>query len=226
MSAALSSLSIALLEIADLERANPTPIGKAPLEPKITRAIGRSAVVLLSSHFERYLYSVNEEAVAFVNSVGVTGDLIPEKMRLLHSMQSIDDLAVTGWEKRSRKLEQLIECDGWLWKSAQNGQLDHKRLLAWMKSPKPESIVRYYAYWELKDIFKEITSTPHTRSNLWLRLDELVQKRNNIAHGDHSAEATSGDVQQYVWAVKTFCDRADRRLSKQVSMLLRCSRPW
>jgi hypothetical protein len=70
-SRALQSLLIALEEVGDLQRANPTPTGAAPSQPETTRAIGRASVVLLSSHLERYIRNLNEEAVEFVNSAGV-----------------------------------------------------------------------------------------------------------------------------------------------------------
>jgi hypothetical protein len=59
-----------------------------------------------------------------------------------------------------------------------------------------------------------------------MRIDELVTKRNNIAHGDFTVEATYLDVVQYRSAVKTFCERADRRMSSQLARLAAAKRPW
>ncbi len=72
-SQSLAALSIAIHEISLLQQVNPSPFGAQPSRPDITRAIGRASVVLLSSHFERYFYAINEEAVGVVNSCGVTG---------------------------------------------------------------------------------------------------------------------------------------------------------
>ena len=71
--------------------------------------------MLLSSHFERYLYTVNEEAVLFVNSQNITAARLSDPIKLLHSKRPIDDIADTNWENRSGQLTQLISSDGWLW---------------------------------------------------------------------------------------------------------------
>ena len=60
-----------LQRVTALQRANPSPTGSAPALPEVTRAIGRASVVILSSHFERYLYAVNEEACTVVERAGI-----------------------------------------------------------------------------------------------------------------------------------------------------------
>jgi hypothetical protein len=80
--------------------------------------------------------------------------------------------------------------------------------------------------WGITDIFSEITRKPTTRGRLWLRISDLVDKRNNIAHGDFTAEATYLDIVQYREAVRTFCARSDGRMAQQIAMILECGRPW
>jgi len=64
------------------------------------------------------------------------------------------------------------------------------------------------------------------RQDLVLRIAELIDKRNNIAHGDFATEATAREVKLYSLAVANFCQRADRRMSIQVSRLFKVGRPW
>lgn len=86
---ALSALVTAVEEVRHLVSAAPKGRG-SPLRPNPTvRAIGRASVVLLSSHFERYIYAVNEEATLFINSRGVNGEALPEQLRLVHSKVSM-----------------------------------------------------------------------------------------------------------------------------------------
>jgi hypothetical protein len=183
-------------------------------------------VVLLSSHFERYIYAVNEEAAARVNAVSPRGTDLPEPLRLVHSRLAVDSLAQTGWENRTGALEAFVRSDGWLWGSQAWGALDHKPLLVWMKSPTPKNLIRYYAYWGIGDIFTAITRRPHTRSNLQLRLGDLVQKRNNIAHGDPTVDATRADLIEFENAVRVFCDRADAQMARQLGRLLHNPPVW
>jgi RiboL-PSP-HEPN len=163
-SKAFDALSRAVSEIKDLEKANPTPFGKAPKQPEVTRAIGRASIVLLCSHFERYFRDVNEEVVVYINNIKIRGDLLPEELRLLHTQGVVEELAETQWNNRAEKLKSFAETESWLWLNQHFGSIDHPRLLSWMKSPKPDSLVRYYKYWEIKDIFYVITRKPKNPS--------------------------------------------------------------
>lgn len=225
-SAAFRGFNQAVGEINDLERADPTPLGGQPVDPTIARVVGRATVVLLSSHFERYLYAVNEEAARHLTKSVTRGYQLPEQMRLLHARPALEDLLETSWEKRAAQLETFMTTDGWLWTSAPPGDLVHERLLVWMKAPTPRNLVRYYRYWGVDDIFTAITRTVHTRTELWLKLDELVRKRNNIAHGDATTEATHTDLRSYKDCALRFCERADRQLGRALARLVATARPW
>jgi HEPN superfamily RiboL-PSP-like protein len=229
-SPAFHAFDAAVREVYDLERASPTASGAAPSQPAVTRSVGRAGIVLLCSHFERYFYAVNEDAVAAVNACCAQDTAfsrrLPKEMRLLHSRLPIEEIASTGWERRQEKLQDLMSTDGWLWHESLAGELDHSRLLAWLKSPRPESLIRYYRYWRIPDIFSAITRLPRTRQAFFLQIKGLVEKRNNIAHGDPSEAAPPRDVRRYASSAREFCRRADRALSRQFAKLFGTSRPW
>lgn len=216
----------ALEEVGNLEEANPSPTGAAPKRPEITRVIGRASVVLLSSHFERYVRRVNEEVATYLTRQGIAGERLPLQLRLLHSSAAIDEVSAVDWLNREAKLKAFIDTDVWLWQKETPGTLQPGRLLAWMKAPTPKNLIRYYRYWGIEDIFSALTRMPHTRNDLWLRLQSLVDKRNNIAHGDHHEHATPRDVRSYTAAVRTFCDRADRKLARQIRNQFAIPNPW
>jgi len=226
-SVALQQFLAALDEVSHLGNAShPTLAPNAPESLSLARAVGRGQIVLLSSHFERYFYAVNEELVAFLNVRQLNGSRLPVNVRLLHSAVPVDELGKTGWEQRLEKLETFATEDGWLWTQNAPGALLHERLLVWMKAPKPESLVRYYRYWGVDDIFTAVTRRKNTRSALWLSVRGLVELRNNIAHGDFAAQATQADVRRYVAQARQFCERADRTLATQIGRAFAVPRPW
>ena len=95
-----------------------------------------------------------------------------------------------------------------------------------MKAPKPQSLIRYYKYWGIDDIFTAITRSTASRTQLWLAVQGLVDLRNNIAHGDFAAQTTPADVKRYLNFAKTFCERADGKMSVAISRSLQIARPW
>jgi len=163
---ALRSLLSGIEEVLDLQRANPTPPGGLPERPRVVRAINRASVVLLSSHLERYLRGLNEEAVGVVNAAPIGGSDLPEILRLQHSKTLIDELAEAQWVNRAAMLSQLVATDGWLWASSPKANLEHDRLLRWMKSPSPERALRLFQLWGVSDIFSAITREPHTNQRM------------------------------------------------------------
>lgn len=198
-----------------------------PIKTRTARVLSRSSVVLLSSHFERYVRRANEQAVASLVASGVVSDRYPIAMRLAHSKLPIDEISGTQWPNRADGLTRLMSSEAALWTAGSVvSQMEHGRLLTWMKTPRPNEVKRCFQQWGIDDIFSATTRSAHTRTSMWGTLDTLVVLRNNIAHGDASADAARSDLRRYLTCVKSFCERADRRLSTAVSRLTRQPRPW
>ncbi len=225
-SSAHNVLSQALQEVTELLRADPTPRGQIPPDPDLTRAITRSSVVILTSHFERYIRSVNEEAVGLLNVSLPLGQLLTERFRLQHSRVIVETMADAQWTNRADMLRSFASEDAWLWGGTNKGTLQHERIIQWMKSPLPKNIIRFYGLWGFEDIFTSITRKRHTRRQLEFKLTELVEKRNNIAHGDFSTEATADEVREYMSLVAIFCDRVDRQLARKLRESLNVICQW
>jgi len=138
----------------------------------------------------------------------------------------MDVLTATGWKKRANQYAEFVREESWLWSSGATGGLEADRILAWMKAPKPDSLNRFYKYWGIDNIFEHITRTPQTRGRFYLLVGELVDKRNNIAHGDLTAEAAKSDLVRYFRTAREFCERADRVLARRLAQLTGFPRPW
>ncbi len=210
----------------NLQSANPILPGQLPNKPLVVRAVNRASVVLLCSYLESYLRGINEEASNVINSSQVYGVDLPVLMRLRHSQTPVDEISGMQWNKRDSKLQDFLIADGWLWRQGEHRELDHARLLRWMKSPFPNRIKQLFLLWGVSDIFSAVTRRPHTKTRMWLRLTELVEKRNAIAHGDLGTQATGNDIASYMSVVNGFCQRADGILSRRLARLCKQARPW
>ncbi len=228
VSRALQSLYDGIDEIDALQRANPTPAeGGGLTRPEITRAMGRAEVVLLSSHLEQFIYGLTEDSVAFVVDEAVVAENIPLAVRLQNVRVPLDQLLETQWDNRADQLLAYTDQHAPLWAVGTPVQhLDADRILMWMKSPNPRSLTKAFKMWGIADIFSAITTKAKHRNRLRWRIDELVTKRNNIAHGDFTVEATHLDVGSYRRAVREFCERADKQMSRRLAALAGTERPW
>ena len=192
------------------------------------RAHGRACTVLLCSHFERYIYAVNEEAIDWINAEQPSLNFVPVGLLLQHSRAPVDELARTEWIRRESKLKDFMSSNGPLWSASTTPFfLDHSQLLTWLKTPKPEDLLRFYRQYGIQDIFRTITRSPRIVAQLRLDLKELAEKRNNIAHGDLSSEALKTDVTRYISAVAKFATSADWAFAQRLRRMIGASRrPW
>lgn len=190
-------------------------------------ANNRACVVLLCSHYERFIYALNEAATDHLNAALLTSDQIPEKIRLLQTKKAVEDVALQQWELRSKKLEELAAGHLNLWTpGARVTALQPGATLAWMKSPKVGDVSRFFSYYGLDRIMARLTRTEGTRRDLSRRLQSLVDSRNGIAHGDSTVQPSRSDVTEYLDAVAHFARGADRELSKSLAKIASTSRPW
>ena len=213
-SQALLDFNIGASEVTDILRADPTPPGDIPQDPDITRALTRAALVMLCGHFERYIRGSVEEAIEIMNEAIFDRDLLPLRFKLQHSREPVERLWRTSWERRDKAFGKFFENEGWLWAPLPQGRLDEESLLGFLKAPVPQKMARLYRMWGVENIFRRITRAEHTRTRFLLRLKELVEKRNKIAHGEFTIETTRGDMDEYLDVVAQFCRRADGVLAK------------
>lgn len=224
---ALAGLHAGLDEIEALQRAKPSQPLAAIQAAGVHRAIGRAKVVLLSSHFERYIYASNEEAVEALVAATPPATSLPELLRLEHAREPVEALAEMQWTNRGARLTEYSAREAALWRDGDAlTYLAHERLLTWMKAPGCKEIQRHFKNWGIPDIFGAVTRSTVNRNRLRLRLQELVDKRNNIAHGDFNTQAEYADIISYRAAVKKFCESADKQMSQAVARILKGPRPW
>ncbi|NEE01193.1 hypothetical protein G1H10_13550 [Phytoactinopolyspora halotolerans] len=184
-------------------------------------------MVLLCSHYERYVYGINEEAIDFLNSCSLLSERIPESVRLLQVKLPIDELSRQQWDSRAPKLYEFALNHAAHWSpGAPVTNLDAAAILSWMKSPKPRDVKRYFLCFGEEDIFSRITRSENTRRDLFRHLQGLVDSRNGIAHGDSTVQPLPTDITEYCSTVLKFATRVDRVFSRLLARIARTSHPW
>jgi hypothetical protein len=228
-SQSLAGLLAGVDEVRALRTRYPVPRGgiATGVEAVAAKAHGRACVVLLSSHLERYIRALNEEAVEWLNHQNCGLDRFTDEFLLMHSRGVVDDLAKMSWDRRGPALRDFVSAHATFWGAGgSTGAIQHDQLLVWMKAPKPESLVRFFKLYGIENIFNAATRKKATRGALYLGIRELVEKRNNIAHGDAQTEALPTDVTRYLNAVSKFANSADGSLARALKKIASTAVPW
>lgn len=220
-SQALKDLLRGLTEVAELQKLNPEPPGARPSRDhaESARAMNRASLVMISSHYERYIRGINEESCNIINSNGINSSRIPYKIKLLHSRKLIDSVSLTSWEHRRGELEILFVNNAWLWLTDREGTLQHNQLIDWMGSPKIANVLRYFKQWNIEDIFSFCSLPRPVEVKIRIRLKELVEKRNDIAHGNYNTSSDAASIKEYIACLTVFCTIIDRKFLHYVETL-------
>lgn len=229
-SAALDELSLGLREVRALRAYSPRRVSTAiPNHAVLDAEIAhrRASVVLLSSHYERYIYSINEQAVDLVNRLAPNSEQIPVTIRLLQAKGAIEVLSKIEWNQRAKHLESFSQNNSAHWDPFQSvSNLSAPPILEWMKAPTLPNVLRSFRQWEIDDILGAITRGPSGRSRLARYLQGLVDARNGIAHGDQTVQPERQDLTNYIVSVSDFCVRTDRFFAGHLRRKFNCGLPW
>ena len=229
-SSALDDLLLGVREVRALRGFPPKqPSRSATLHLREEAQIAhrRACVVLLSSHYERYIYALNESVVDFLNGSQILSVEVPVEIRLLQIKTLVDGLAKTEWSRREDKLIELFSRYSSHWQPSEAiSGLQAPANLEWMKSPKIGDVKRYFRYFGVEDIVRVVTRNEGTRRTMGRQLQSLVDARNGIAHGDQTIQPDSTEISDYLVAVEAFCVRADKVMAQRLGRLADAAPPW
>jgi RiboL-PSP-HEPN len=229
-STALQELELGLQEVLALRQHPPRLFGGARSNPAMLRATiahRRACVVLLCSHYERYLYALNDLVVDYLNQCALPSSDIPIKIRLLQARRPIDEMSRMHWDNREQELISFIAEHASMWNSQANVQsLTASPILESMKSPKVDDVIKFFRLFGIQNIFDRVTTKNTGRSRLTRGLAALVDNRNGIAHGDQTVMPERTELTTYVHVVRDFCTRADKALGKSLERMTNLAPPW
>jgi len=117
-STALQELELGLQEVLALRQHPPRLSGSTRSKPAVLRATiahRRACVVLLCSHFERYLYALNDLVVDYLNQCTLPSTSIPIKIRLLQARRPIDEMSQRQWDHRENELIHFVAEHASMW---------------------------------------------------------------------------------------------------------------
>jgi hypothetical protein len=206
-------LGTRLDEVRVLSGIDPLRQGDAS-QPSVSNAVNRGCLVLLSAHLEGYLEDLVLEAIDYLVQAGIPVDRLPLLLRALHVEDHLRQMEqMRDRNARAPRIERMFAREAPMW--AAGGQLQQTMMrptmvCAEMDNPGSTEIRQFL---ELLGVDLEEHLTQRGVSDLLRRINGLVFKRNGVAHGEVTASATHGDVDDYIVLVTDLCGNIDAAMA-------------
>lgn len=198
-----------------------------------------SSVLLLSSYLERYVESLLVEAIDAINNANILVQDIPEALRLVQVKEQICDLASTLQKdmtkdnvlKMLQKSKGLINNHNWFTCDFQPfNQLSGETLIGENRfsNPSPEKIDQLFRHLGINSVVGRVIGLENKPDRAAIRdkVEEMVDKRNNIAHTGGTVTVTRQDIMDYLVYSRRLVRGMDILVGQEVQKIIRCSWPW
>lgn len=191
-----------------------------PEDLERNNAVRRASVVLLVSHFESFLRVTAEDFIDVLSSGTLEARSIPTGIRELHTLPRLQDIVGTNDPVQRHSLMKKLSDVSALWNDTakpSKGTLQASRLSREVTSAKAEKIDNLFQLMGSPvpvcdgdiDIAQEDDDV--VSLNIRLALTDVVQCRNDIAHGDSSRKPTQEDVDKYLTFLTALANRLQRK---------------
>lgn len=185
-----------------------------------TNALCRAAVVLLVSHFEAFLKTIAEEFVDTVGAGNIPSGQLPAGLRLAHTLPQLESIVGTGDEVQRASLLKKLGSVSQLWNDEAKppkGALQAKTFARLVTSANTEVINDLFSRMGNKglvcdgDLDVPADNGEVRVVSIDFGLRDVVQCRNDIAHGKSDRKPTAADVTRYMQFLLAFATRLQRK---------------
>ena len=187
---------------------------KGPLENAPTaRALCRAAVVLLSSRIEGYVEDLGEIIVCRIVERQVPKRVLSPRLMYYCSKDVIDEICDTkDPDKVAGKMVTIFRRDKDIWcdKDSFEEELPLERIVAGFSTPRFGEIRRFIARFGYRSYKSDLERQLRARFRPCVNMvNNVVEQRNQIAHGNIGTTSTPLDVTDMLGLVQVFCRTTD-----------------
>jgi hypothetical protein len=181
------------------------------------QALCRACIVLLSSHIEAYVKELGEHTLDKIYEKEVGRSKIAIQFFYHISKDKIENIKNgSNSEKIARNVHSFVSSDAAIWSTVGKfpvpiSATDFNKGFSNPKFDKIKTYLSRFGYSEFRyEFFKTLGSSAQFMIG---NLDQIVDTRNAIAHGDPSATKTPKEVEQMIDTAKSFCRYTDSLFS-------------
>lgn len=201
---------------------------RRPTAPNLVRvaALCRGAVVLLSSHIEGYIEELGELALDRIVSRRVVKTSLDERFLFYCSRDLLGALRDSANpDKIAQQMQKILTRDSHVWDSSPHftAPLDADRFSSGFSNPTTAKVVKYwrrFGYESYKSDVARVLAADYTPC--WNMIDQVVEQRNRIAHGEQMSVGSPTDVADMLKLVRLFCRTTDEVVGRWFTSI-RCS---
>jgi hypothetical protein len=176
-------------------------------------ALCRGALVLLSSHIEAYVKELGECLLDAIFTKSVCRSKLSASFFYHASKVVLDKIRDTGEPERiSSDVFEFIRSDADLWSKvgALPRPVDAEQFNLGFANPKFEKIKKYLSRFGYGTLRHDMNRILRADAVVVVgNLDQIVDIRNAIAHGEASAKKTPSEVRTLIMSATTFCRTLD-----------------
>lgn len=181
----------------------------------LANAVTRACVVMLVAHFEGFVKAALTELIDEICEAKPPARRLPAGLLELHTRGRIEEIFGTDGPDRIHRTRALFTTYAQLWeddRSINPRLLSAKILTRQFTSARPEVLESVFALLDDVDLVNYVDAHVNqaivargdeaTSIKVDIKLTEIVDRRNKIAHGDRSEKPTPFEVESYMAFLK------------------------
>ncbi|MDE0000650.1 MAG: MAE_28990/MAE_18760 family HEPN-like nuclease [Rhodospirillaceae bacterium] len=180
---------------------------------EVINPLCRAGVVLLSSHIEGYVEDLAEVILQKIVEKGAPKRTFSGRFLFYFSKDILSEIGETKHpDKISEKVKRLFDRDLDIWSSNEkfNEELVVDRFIASFSVPRFVQIRSFFARFGYNDYKGDLGRHLNASYPACVRMvDNVVDQRNKIAHGDFVTTTTPSDLADMLELVRLFCRSTD-----------------
>lgn len=177
------------------------------------RALCRASIVLLSSHIEGYLEHLVGVILDRLSEGAMSKQKLASRFFYYFSKDLLDEISETkDPDKIAEKVKKLFHRDLEIWstESTLSVPLPVERFISDFSNPNFERIKKFVARFGYNNYETELARMLQANFQPCRNMiDNVIEQRNKIAHGDVNVESTPNDVSNMLNLVRLFCRTTD-----------------
>ncbi|MEO3795801.1 MAE_28990/MAE_18760 family HEPN-like nuclease [Nonomuraea sp. B10E15] len=200
------------------------------LQRELGNAITRACMVMLVAHFEGFIKAALTELIDEICAAKPPARRIPDPLLELMTRGRIDEILGTSGEERINRTRKLFTSYAQLWdddRTVAPHLLSAKILTRQFTNARPEVLGEVFGLIGVDDAISRIDEAVNlaikqrgdeaTTIRVAVKLGEIVDRRNKIAHGDRSETPTPPEIQNYKIFLKDVADAIALIVSQRIN---------